>query len=382
MLQVSLSCVLLICGGLFLRSMQFANDTNPGFDRNGITLFSINLDLRHYDEAHGRAFQRNLLDRLHTVSGVDAVSMAFPLPLDAYNYSTVVLPEGYIPRSDREENLAWLSVVGPQYFETMGTRIVAGRAINDRDTESSPKVAVINETMARRYWQTPERAVGRKFAPGRGKPLLEVAGVAKNGTYVTFGESATSYYFTSLVQDYQGRVTVLVRSKQSTETLMPALRQQLSALDPTVPAFGVRSMPQFLNRVTSVYDMGASLIGTFAIMALALAAVGIYGVLHFTVARRTREIGIRMALGAPRPQVMWLVLERSLVWVMAGMATGVAIALAVARITGRLLAGVSGADPVTFGAVVVGFGMIVFLASLAPARRASKVDPIEALRYE
>ncbi len=382
MLQVSLSCVLLICGGLFLRSMQFANNTNPGFDRNGITLFSINLDLRHYDEAHGRAFQRNLMDRLHTVSGVDAVSMAFPLPLDAYNDSSAVLPEGYVPRSDREENLAGLSVVGPHYFETMGTRIVAGRAIDDRDTESSPKVAVINETMARRYWQTPERAVGRKFAPGRSKPLVEVAGVAKNGMYVTFGESATSYYFTPLAQDYQGRVTVLVRSKQNAETLMPALRQQLSALDPTVPAFGVRSMPQFLNRVTSVYDMGASLIGTFAIMALVLAAVGIYGVLHFTVARRTREIGIRMALGAERAQVMWLVLERSLVWVMAGMATGVAIAFAVARLTGRLLAGVSGADPVTFGAVVVGFGMIVFLASLAPARRASRVDPIEALRYE
>jgi putative ABC transport system permease protein len=211
---------------------------------------------------------------------------------------------------------------------------------------------------------------------------VEVAGVAKNGTYLTFGESARSYYFTPLAQAYQGRVTVLVRSKQSTETLMPALRQQLSALDPTVPAFGVRNMPQFLNRVTSIYDMGASLIGTFAIMALVLAAVGIYGVLHFTVARRTREIGIRMALGAPRPQVMRLVLQRSLLWVTAGMATGVGIALAVARITGKLLAGVSGTDPVTFGAVVLLFGAIAFLASVVPARRASRVDPIQALRYE
>jgi predicted permease len=382
MLQVALSCVLLICGGLFLRSMQFANSTDPGFYRNGITMFSVNLDLRHYDEAHGRAFQRNLMDRLHTVSGVDAVSMASPLPLDAYQYSTAVLPQGYVPRSDREQNLAMMSVVGPDYFETMGTRIVAGRAINSHDTDSSPLVAVINETMARRYWQTSERAIGRKFAPGRDKPLVEVAGVAKNGTYLTFGESARSYYFTPLTQDYQGHVTVLVRSKQSTEMLMPALRQQLSALDPTVPAFGVRNMPQFLNRVTSIYDMGASLIGTFAIMALALAAVGIYGVLHFTVARRTREIGIRMALGAPRPQVMRLVLQRSLLWVTAGMVTGVGIAFAVGGITGKLLAGVSGKDPATFGAVVVLFGAIAFLASVVPARRASRVDPIQALRYE
>ena len=382
MLQVALSCVLLICGGLFLRSMQFADNTDPGFYRNGITLFSVNLDLRHYDAARGQAFQRNLMDRLHTVSGVDAVSMAFPLPLDAYDYSSAVLPEGYVPRADNEQNLAMLSVVGPHYFETMGTRIVAGRAINEHDTESSPRVAVINETMARRYWQTPERAIGHKFAPGRDKPLVEVAGVAKNGTYVTFGESATSYYFTPLAQNYQGRVTVLVRSKQSTETLMPALRQQLSVLDPTVPAFGVRSMPQFLNRVTSVYDMGASMIGTFAIMALALAAVGIYGVLHFTVARRTREIGIRMALGALRPHVMRLVLQRSLLWVMAGLVTGVGIALAAGGITERALAGVSGTDPVTFGAVVVLFGAIAFVASVVPARRASRVDPIQALRYE
>jgi putative ABC transport system permease protein len=382
MLQVALSCVLLICGGLFLRSMQFANKTDPGFYRDGITLFSVNLDLRHYDEAHGRVFQRNLMDRLHTISGVDDVSMAFPLPLDAYNYSSAVLAEGYVPRTDREGNVAKLSVVGPHYFETMGTRIVAGRAITERDTASSPLVAVINETMARRYWQTPEQAIGRKFAPGSGKPLVEVAGVAKNGTYVTFGEPATSYYFTPLAQNYQGRVTVLVRSKLSTDTLMPALRRQLSALDPTVPAFGVRNMPQFLNRVTSVYDMGASLIGTFAIMALALAAVGIYGVLHFTVSRRTREIGIRIALGAPRPQVMRLVLERSLLWVAAGLAVGVAIALAVSSITVKLLAGVSGSDPVTFGAVVLLFGLIAFLASVVPARRASRVDPIQALRYE
>jgi len=382
MLQVALSCVLLICGGLFLRSMRFANNTDPGFYRNGITLFSVNLDLRHYDAAHGHAFQRDLMDRLHTVSGVDAVSMAFPLPLDAYTDASAVLPEGYVPRTEREENRAGLSVVGPDYFETMGTRIVAGRAINRSDTETSPKVAVINETMARRYWQTPERAIGRKFAPGRGEPLIEVAGVAKNGTYTVFGEAARSYYFTPLTQNYQGRVTILIRSKQSPETLMPALRRELSALDPTVPAFGVRSMPQFLNRITSFYDMGASLIGTFAIIALALAAVGIYGVLHFTVARRTREIGIRMALGAPQSQVLSLVLGRSLLWVSIGLAIGVGIAFSVAGITGRLLAGVSGSDPLTIGAVVVLFGLIAFLASVVPARRASRVNPTVALRYE
>ncbi len=382
MLQVALSCVLLICGGLFLRSMQFANTADPGFYRNGITLFSVNLDLRHYDAAHGTEFQRNLIDRLRTVSGVDSASMAFPLPLDAYDSSTPVVPEGYIPRSDQETNSAGLTRVAPHYFDTMGTRIVAGRPIDARDTDSSPLVAVVNETMARRYWETPERAIGHKFAPGRGEKPLQVIGVARNGKYATFGEGATSYYFVPLAQNYQGRVTVLVRSKQNTETLLPALRQQVTALDPSLPIFGVKTMPQFLNRITSVYDMGASLIGTFAVMALLLAAVGIYGVLHFTVARRTREIGIRMALGAPRENVLRLVLQRSLLWVTVGMLVGVAIAMAASKFTGQLLAGVSGKDPATFAAVVLLFGAIAFLASIVPAHRASRVDPIRALRYE
>jgi predicted permease len=382
MLQVALSCLLLICGGLFLRSMQFANSADPGFYRTGITLFSVNPGLKHYDESHGLAFQRNLMDRVRAIPGVEDASLAFPLPLDAYDYNTAVVPEGYVPRSDQESNLARLSVVAPGYFQTMGTRIVAGRAIDDRDTASSRPVAVINETMAIRYWQTPERAVGRKFAPGRDQPPLEVAGVARNGVYVTFGESATSYYFVPMTQNYQGRFTVIVHSNQRLEALMPALRSAVSGLDPTLPVFGVRTMPQFLNRITSIYDMGASLVGTFAVMALLLAAVGIYGVLHFTVARRTREIGIRMALGAPRDNVLRLVLQRSLSWVMAGLCAGVGVALAASGITGRLLAGVTGSDPVTFGAVVLLFGLIALLASLVPARRATRVDPIQALRYE
>ena len=382
MLQAALSCVLLISGGLFLRSMQFANTLDPGFYRTGITMFSINLDLRHYDEAHGLALQRNLMARLRGISGVDAVSLAFPLPLDAYNYANEVLPEGYVPRSNQEANAAGLSVVAPRYFETMGTRILTGRPIDDRDTGSSIPVAVINETMARRYWQTPERAIGRKFAPGRGEKPLEVIGVAKNGKYQTLGEGATSYYFVPLAQNYQGRVTVLVRSKQSVEALLPALRQQVAALDAALPIFGVRTMPQFLNRITSVYDMSASLVGTFAVMALLLAAVGIYGVLHFSVSRRTREIGIRMALGAHRQNVLRLVLQRSMLWMAAGIFVGVGIALGAAGITGRILAGVTGSDPVTFGAVVLLFGGVAFAASVLPARRASRIDPMRALRYE
>jgi predicted permease len=382
MSQAALSCVLLICGGLFLRSMMFAGNVNPGFDRSGIMLFNIDLDLAHYDAAHGREFQQNLLNRLHTISGVDNASLAVTLPLDAFDESTPLLPEGYVPRSDREQSIAGLSPVGPHYFETMGTRIVAGRAPDERDTESSQRVAVVNETIARRYWQTAEGAIGRRFKTSKDGPPIEVIGVAQNGKYMTYGEPATMYYFVPITQNYSGRTRVIVRTNLSVEALMPAIRRHVTALDPALPIAGVRSMPQFLYRMLSIYSMGATLVGTFAIMALLLAAVGIYGVLHFTVARRTREIGIRMALGAQRLQVLRLVLQRSLWFVGAGISLGVALALAAGKITGTLLAGVSGADPVTFVAVVVLFALIACVASAVPARRASKVDPLNALRYE
>jgi predicted permease len=382
MAQAALSCVLLISGGLFLRSMQFARAVDPGFYRSGITMLSFDLDLQGYDPARGRLFDKALLERLRALPGVDAASIAFPLPLDAYNEDSPVLPEGYVPRSAREENTAGLSHVGPGYFETMGTRLVAGRPIDERDADGKPLVAVINETMAERYWQSPERALGRKFAARRGGPLLEVAGIARNGKYFSFGEGAHMYYFVPLAQNYGGRTTVLLRSRQNPGSLIASARRQVGSLDPALPIYGVRTMPEFLNRMVSIYDMGASLVGAFAFVALLLALIGIYGVLHFTVARRTREIGIRMALGAQRSQVARLILQRSLLYVAAGVCLGTGIALAAARFTGTLLAGVSGADPLTFCGVLLLFGLVALAAGAIPARRAMRVDPTQALRYE
>jgi predicted permease len=386
MAQVALSCVLLVVGGLFLRSMQFARSVDPGFDRTGITIFTVNLEGQGYDEARASEFHKLLVDRLRTIPGVDSAAVAFALPLDAYDASVSVLPEGYVAPSKRETNSAGVTRVGPHYFETMGTRLVAGRAIDERDTSASRKVAVINETMARRYWRSPELSIGHRFkvtAEGHSPPEgFEIVGVARDGKYRTFGEGATPFCFLPLSQYYSGQIEVLVRSKQDTAALVPAIRQQVASLDSTLPIFGIRDMPQFLNRTVSIYDMGASLIGTFAIMAMLLAAVGIYGVLHFTVARRTREIGIRMALGAGVGQVLRPVLQRSLGWVLAGLALGIGLAMSARGITQQLLAGVSGVDPLTFCAVLAGFGLIVMIAAVVPARRAARIDPIRALRDE
>jgi predicted permease len=380
--QVALSCVLLISGGLFLRSMQFARNVNPGFDRTGVQLFSVDLGLQGYNEQRGRLFQKSMMEHLKTLPGVESVSLAYPLPLDSYNEDASVRVEGYVPRSDNEANSSGLSRVGPRYFETMGTRLVAGRAIDERDSESSRQVAVVNETMARRYWQAPEKALGRRFAIGKDATWIEVVGVAKDGKYQTFGESPMPYFFLPLEQFYRGRVTFLVRSKENPDVLMSGIRQEVKMLDASLPIFGVRTMPQFLSRIVSVYDTGASLVGTFAVTALLLAAIGIYGVLHFAVTRRTREIGIRMALGADRGDVVRLILGRSLAFAGAGLVLGIGGAVAAGRLTGALLAGVGPTDPVTFLAVAVIFGMVALVASAIPARRAARVDPMEAVRYE
>jgi predicted permease len=382
MAQVALSCVLLVSGGLFLRSMQFARNAYPGFERTGLEMFSVDLGLQGYDEQKGRRFQKTLLERLGRLPGVAAVSLASPLPLDAYNESASVRVEGYVPRSENEASSSGLSRVGPHYFETMGTTLVAGRGIDERDTESSPPVAVINETMARRYWQPNGNALGRRFATSKDGPWIEVVGIAKDGKYMTFGEGPTPYIFLSQAQHYGGRVTFLLRSKESADTLVPAIRQEVRGLDASLPIFGVRTMPQFLNRIVSVYDIGASLVGTFGVISLLLAAVGIYGVLHFAVARSTREIGIRMALGAASGDVVGLILGRSMAFVGAGLVLGIGGALAAARLIGSLLAGVAPTDPLTFVAVALVFGLVALVASAIPARRASRVDPMVAVRYE
>jgi macrolide transport system ATP-binding/permease protein len=380
--QVCLSSVLLIFGGLFLRSMQYSSTVDVGFDRSGILMFSLDLDLQGYKPDQGRMFQRTLLERLRALPGVENASLGGPLPLDAYDSSIAVLPEGYVPRSDRERNFAGLSRVGPGYFATMGTHIVAGRPIDARDTPSAPAVAVINETMARRYWQTPERALGRRFRRRAEDAPIEVVGVARDGKYTLIGEPATPYCFVPLEQDYQGHVTALVRSTAPVQTLIPEIRAQVASIEPNLPIFGVRTVPEFLTRILSVYQMGATLLGTFGATALLLAASGIFGVVHFAVVRRTREIGLRVALGASRSQVLRLVLESSLIFVGAGILLGAGLALAASSLTGDLVAGVRGSDPLAFAGAILLLVPLAAVAVLLPARAALRVDPITALREE
>jgi predicted permease len=379
--QVALSCVLLVAGGLFLRSLVNAGNTNPGFDRTGLLLFTIDLDLQGYKKERGVSLQREITARLRQTPGVDSVSLAAPMPLGPDDAGFSVRIEGYIPNPN--ENLfSGRSSVGVDYFETVGTPLVAGRAFTPADDQTTRPVAIVNQTFARQYWGNPEAALGRHFGFARRTGWVEIVGIAKDGKYNMLGEPPTPFAFFPIAQEYNGRTSVILRTKQGLESVMEPVRKQVHSLDPQLPVLGPKTMPQYLERLMSIYQMGAAIVGAFALMALLLAAVGIFGVLHFSVAQRTREIGIRMALGAPPRSVVRLFLHRAFLVVLVGTAIGFAGAIAASRLLGSVVTGVSGTDPASFGSAALLILVVALLAAAAPARKAAAVDPGNTLRYE
>lgn len=379
--QVALSSVLLVAGGLFLRSLQFAETVDPGFARSGLLLFTIDLDLQEYSRERGLAFQREYIRRLQTVPGVRSAALAASMPLGPEDASFRFRVKGYTT-SVNEELGASLSQVGGGYFSTVGTRIVAGRELRDTDDERAPKVAVINETMARRFWQTPERALGQSFGFHSRDEWIEVVGVARDGKYGTLGEPPQPHVFFPIGQEYAGRTSVVLQTDAAIESMLPVIRRETASLDPQLPVLGMKTMDQYLQRILSIYQLGALLLGMFAICALVLSAVGLFGLLHFNVTARTREIGIRMALGANHSTVMLSVLRRAVKLMGAGLLVGLGAAFAVSGPIGQIVAGVSGTDATTYVVVLFVTLTVGVVAAFLPARRAAAVDPVRALHYE
>ncbi|HEY7546483.1 MAG TPA: ABC transporter permease, partial [Blastocatellia bacterium] len=310
--QVALSLVLLVSAGLFVRSLENANKMNPGFDTRDILIGSVHLGVQGYTEKQGREFYKRLLERAQTIPGVESASLAASLPLDDGVEGAPVFVEGYTPRSETEKNTVLYTVAGPKYFETMGTEIIQGRAFDEHDDEKSPRVVVINETMARLYWpgQSP---IGKRLQLNNQKaPFLEVIGVAADGKYITLGEEQLPYMFVPLWQSYESRVRILLRSKSDTASLAAGLRQEVQALDQSLALFGVKTIQQFLQRSLWGADTVAVLVGSLGVLALLLAAVGLYGLMSYSVSQRTREIGIRMALGADRSNLLRMIVGQGL----------------------------------------------------------------------
>jgi putative ABC transport system permease protein len=380
--QVALSLMLLVGAGLFVKSMFYAQELNPGFEAKQILLANVNVGLHGYDETKGRNFYQRVIERIKTLPGVEAASLGNWLPLGPDNNGAIVNVEGYVPRYANERISIGYTLAGPEYFETMKTPLVQGRGFTATDDEKAPRVVVVNETMARRFWPD-QNPIGKRLRLGdAAEPVYEVVGVARDGKYYLLGEGATAFMFLPLRQNYSGGATLIARTSAPPESLAAAIRQEVAALDGELPISGVKTMPEYLDRLLSAPKSVAGLVGAFGLVALLLAAVGLYGVMSYAVAQRTREIGIRMALGSPAAIVFGLILKQGLRLALSGVAIGLVAAFGLTRLLRSLLYGVSVTNPATFVRVTTSLLVVALLAALVPARRATKVDPMVALRTE
>jgi predicted permease len=302
--------------------------------------------------------------------------------MDAYSNGAILTVEGYVPRYENERISVSYSTVGHDYFEAMNTPIVEGRGFSEHDDQSAPGVVVVNETMARRFWPNDSPIGKRLRLGGEKRPFLEVVGVARDGKYFLLGEPPTEYMFVTHSQNYDGKMTLIARTSGQPETLAEAIRQEVANLDSELPVYGAKTMPVFLDRILAGPKSLTGLATTFGSIALLMAAVGLYGVMSYSVAQRTREVGIRMAMGADAGDVLKLVLKEGLILACAGIGIGLVMAALVSRLLESFLYGVSSTDAATFVTIPFVLAMMALLASYIPARRATKVDPMVALRFE
>jgi macrolide transport system ATP-binding/permease protein len=378
--QVALSLVLLTGAGLLIRSLNNTLAIDPGFDlRNGVVV-PVNLGFGQYGEEEGEALQEAVLERIAALPDVEAATLTAFVPLGMVHGHHDVFVEGYEPAPD-ERMLVKRNMVSAGYFQTMGVRVLRGRAIDERDTEDSPPVAMVNETMARRFWPNRD-PIGHTVRADLGT-VYTVVGIIEDGRYGSLLEAPEPYLVIPMGQgEYVRRVNLVVKTRRDPRAMVRALSSEVQELVPGLPASNAMTIGEYLEYCQGGARGPAILVGVFGLLALVLASVGLYGVMSYSVNQRTREFGVRMAFGATTDGVTRMVLLRGLKTTVVGLVMGGVLALAVTRILAGLLFEVSPMDPLTFAggmAVLLGVGQ---LASFLPARFASKSDPMTALRAE
>jgi len=377
-LQVALSLLLLVGAGLFVRSLASATAIDVGFEPRNIVLASMDLDLQRYDESRGLVFYRQLLERIDTLPGVRSSSLADNIPLGFEGQRTFVELEGYTPREGEDMELNF-NVVAPRYFETMRIALVRGREFTPQDRAGAPGVIIVNEALARRYWPG-ENPLGKRVR--RGEAHFTVVGLARDGKYRSLSEEPLPYLYLPLFQNYRGLITLQVSTHGEPTAVIGAMRHQLQTLDKNLPLFDITTMEEHLGIALLPSRVAATLLGSFGALALLLAVVGVYGVTSYAVSRRTREVGIRIALGARFTDVLGMILSQGMIVVVIGLVIGMGAALCLTRFASSLLYGVSATDPWTLAGVSLLLGLAGLTATLMPALRAARIPPTEALRYE
>lgn len=380
--QVAISALLLVGSGLFLRSLGNAESMDPGFRlRKGVAA-QLALGLGNaYDEPQGRAFYARLLERVRTLPGVRSASYVEHLPLGMNIHIAEVEIEGKPKPPKGEEPTVDRSGAYPGYLETMGIQLVAGRDFTAADDVSAPRVVLVNETAARQLWPG-ENALGKRLRFGEESPWMTVVGVVRDGKYRTLGESSRPFLYPCSQQLYTPYMTLVVATDGDEEAMLQQVRRELDALDPNVPIFKMGTLSEHLSIMLFPARMGAALLAAFGALGLLLASIGLYGVVASSVARRTREVGIRMSLGAKRSDVLALMVREGMTLTATGLAIGLGLAALASQLLQGLLYGIGTRDPITFLTVALVLGAIALLANLVPAGRAMRVEPTVALRYD
>jgi predicted permease len=411
--QVTLSLLLLIGSGLFIRTLRNLKSVDPGFKTSNLVSFAMNPALSGYDAQKTRDFYRNLESTLGSLPGVHSVGLARMRLLDGDRSSSTVTVEGY-RSNDGEDMEPWVNTISPRFFATLGIPLVAGREFRNGDERplipqsfvetldfykesdreryremerqlgGPPKYAVVNERFARHYFGA-ANAVGRRFGFG-GNPGtrtdIEIIGVVRDSMYSTLREQIPRQVFMPYLQGNATGMHVYVRTSLEPEQMFNAIRRTVTQMDSTLPVYDMRAMVEQIDRSLVTERMIAMLSTVFGLIATVLATVGLYGVMAYTVARKTREIGIRMALGAFATDVIWMVMREVLTLIGIGVAIGMVSAVLLTRYIEAQLFGLTPNDPRTLGIAAAVLIAVAALAGYFPAMRASRVNPIRALRYE
>jgi predicted permease len=377
LVQVSLSFLLLVGAGLLLQSLQKIRNTSPGFSTHGVLDTAVNLTAAGYDAQRAQSFQDELLARVKALPGVESAAFARMTPLSYGSYSSApIAVDGYQPPPE-EQPIVDYNEVGPDYFVTMGIPLVSGREFARADDEKTALVAVVNETMAALYWRGRNPIGERVLVKDR---WMQVVGVAKDSKYQSVREAPKPFFYVPLRQNFSRGAGLYIRTPLSPETMAAALTREVHALDPGLALFEVITLQEQLDRSTSPQQVAVTLVGVLGGLALLLAAIGLYGVMSYTVSQSTREMGLRMALGAGAPHLLRLAISRGLALTAAGVVLGAAMALGLTRLLGNLLFHVSPRDPLVFASAFLVMILASLIACFLPAWRASHLDPARALR--
>ncbi len=381
--QVALSLVLLVAAGMLLEGFRKTLVLNPGFRTDHIMTMQFDTRLVRYTPEQSRQFYRNLVDRARALPGVKSATLAEAVPLSPGQSSQIVIPEGYQFPKGQESATEFGEGIDENYLSTMHTELVRGRAFDASDEADTRPVAIVNEAFAAKYWPNQD-AIGKRVRIRDGKgPLLEVVGIAKTARYLFIAEPPTPYVYFPYAQQPSGSMSILVETSGDPAGIAAPLRDVVRSLDANVPIYNARTMDNFFQmRAISVMLLILELVSAMGLLGLALALVGLYGLISYSVSRRTQEIGIRMALGANRGNVVTMVLRQGLLLSGLGIGIGFVASLGVRGVLSRGLLGLGSSNPAVLVIVPAALLLVTLAACYAPALRASRVDPIRSLRYE